>query len=172
MAPDIVMMSNYENEYMLLARTLYQQKVNVAGFYSILGGGFNYKFVKEMPDVSQYMMDVNHWYNPKREKAQALKKRVEAGGELFTFEVYLGYTRHAAGRFAGARRLGRQGEADRRAGQLDLQGRADALRADQVRQRPEPGRQPAVMQSLKGDIEVIAPDEFASAKAVFPKPKL
>ena len=52
------MMSNYGNEYMLLARTLYQQKVNVAGFYSILGGGFNYKFVKEMPDVSQYMMDV------------------------------------------------------------------------------------------------------------------
>ncbi|MBV8166938.1 MAG: ABC transporter substrate-binding protein, partial [Alphaproteobacteria bacterium] len=65
LAPDIVMMSNYGNEYMLLARTLYQQKVNVAGFYSILGGGFNYKFVKEMPDVSQYMMDVNHWYNPK-----------------------------------------------------------------------------------------------------------
>ena len=92
LAPDIVMMSNYGNEYMLLARTLYQQKVNVAGFYSILGGGFNYKFVKEMPDVSQYMMDVNHWFNPKSEKAQALKKRVEAGGALFTFEVYLTYS--------------------------------------------------------------------------------
>jgi len=62
------MMSNYQNEYMLLARTLYQQKVNVAGFFSILGGGFNYKFVKEMPDVSQYMMDVNHWFNPKSER--------------------------------------------------------------------------------------------------------
>jgi branched-chain amino acid transport system substrate-binding protein len=92
LAPDIVMMSNYGNEYMLLARTLYQQKVNVAGFFSILGGGFNYKFVKEMPDVSQYMMDVNHWFNPRSEKAQALKKRVEAGGALFTFEVYLTYT--------------------------------------------------------------------------------
>ena len=34
------------------------------------------------------------------------------------------------------------------------------------------GAKPAVMQSLKGDIEVIAPEEFASAKAVFPKPKL
>ena len=34
------------------------------------------------------------------------------------------------------------------------------------------GGRPAVMQSLKGDIEVIAPEEFASAKAVFPKPKL
>jgi branched-chain amino acid transport system substrate-binding protein len=56
-APDIVMMSNYQNEYVLLARTLYQQKVNVAGFFSMLGGGFNYKFAKEQPDVSQYMMD-------------------------------------------------------------------------------------------------------------------
>ena len=34
------------------------------------------------------------------------------------------------------------------------------------------GGKPAVMQALKGDIEVIAPEEFASAKAVFPKPKL
>ena len=42
-----------------------------------------------------------------------------------------------------------------------------------VRQRPEPrARKPAVMQALKGDIEVIAPEEFASAKAVFPEPKL
>ena len=45
-----------------------------------------------MPDVSQYMMDVNHWFNPKSSKAQALKKRVEATGALFTFEVYLTYT--------------------------------------------------------------------------------
>ena len=34
------------------------------------------------------------------------------------------------------------------------------------------GGRPATMQSLKGEIEVIAPEEFASAKAVFPKPKL
>src|SRR5690348_12094389 len=91
-APDLVMMSNYQNEYVLLARTLYQQKVNLAGFYSFLGGGFNYKFVKEMPDVSQYMMDTNHWFNPKSEKAQALKKRVEATKALFTYELYLSYS--------------------------------------------------------------------------------
>ena len=74
--PDLVIISNYQNEYVLLARTLHQQKVDLAGIFSVLGGGFNYKFVKEMPDVSQYMMDVNHWYNPKSAKAQELKKRV------------------------------------------------------------------------------------------------
>jgi branched-chain amino acid transport system substrate-binding protein len=172
-APDIVMMSNYQNEYMLLARTLYQQKVNVAGFYSILGGGFNYKFVKEMPDVSQYMMDVNHWFNPKSEKAQALKKRVEAGGALFTFEVYLGYSTAML-----------LADSLERAGSADKAKLTDAIASSTFKAELMPygptkfvngqnqGAKPAVMQSLKGDIEVIAPEEFASAKAVFPKPKL
>jgi len=172
MAPDIVMMSNYGNEYMLLARTLFQQKVNVSGFYSILGGGFNYKFVKDMPDVSQYMMDVNHWFNPKSAKAQELKKRVEAAGALFTFEVYLTYSNVML--LADA--LEHAGSADKE--KLTAALAASTYKADLLPYGPtkfvngqNQGGRPAVMQSLKGDIEVIAPEEFASAKAVFPKPK-
>jgi branched-chain amino acid transport system substrate-binding protein len=172
-APDIVMMSNYGNEYMLLARTLYQQKINVAGFYSILGGGFNYKFVKEMPDVSQYMMDVNHWFNPKSQKAQDLKKRVEAGGALFTFEVYLTYSNVML--LADA--LEKAGSADKE--KLTAALAASDYKADLLPYGPtkfvngqNQGGKPGVMQSLKGEIEVIAPQEVASAKAVFPKPKL
>ncbi len=171
-APDIVMMSNYQNEYMLLARTLYQQKVNLAGFFSILGGGFNYKFVKEMPDVSQYMMDVNHWFNPKSDKAQAMKKRVEAGGGLFTFEVYLAYSTV----MLLADSLERAGSADK--DKLIAAIAGSAFKAELMPYGPtkfvdgqNQGARPAVMQSLKGDIEVIAPEEFASAKAVFPRPK-
>jgi branched-chain amino acid transport system substrate-binding protein len=173
MAPDIIMMSNYGNEYMLLARTLFQQKVNVAGFFSILGGGFNYKFVKEMPDVSQYMMDVNHWYNPRSDKAGALKKRVEAGGALFTFEVYLSYTNVMF--LADA--LDRAGSADKEKLTAALAG--SAFKAELMPYGPtkfvngqNQGGRPAVMQSLKGDIEVIAPEDVSSAKAVFPRPKL
>ena len=173
LAPDIVMMSNYGNEYMLLARTLYQQKVNVAGFFSILGGGFNYKFVKEMPNVSQYMMDVNHWYNPKSPQAQALKKRVEATGALFTFEVYLTYSNVML--LADA--LEHAGSADK--SKLTAALAASTFKAELMPYGPtrfvdgqNQGGRPATMQSLKGEIEVIAPEEFASAKAVFPKPKL
>ena len=54
------------------------QKVDVAGIFSVLGGGFNYKLVKEQPEVAQYMMDFNHWYNPKSAKAQEMRKAVEA----------------------------------------------------------------------------------------------
>ena len=171
LAPDIVMMSNYGNEYMLLARTLYQQKVNVAGFFSILGGGFNYKFVKEMPNVSQYMMDVNHWYNPKSPQAQALKKRVEATGALFTFEVYLTYSNVML--LADA--LEHAGSADK--SKLTAALAASTFKAELMPYGPtrfvdgqNQGGRPATMQSLKGEIEVIAPEEFASAKAVFPIP--
>jgi branched-chain amino acid transport system substrate-binding protein len=172
LAPDVVMMSNYGNEYMLLARTLHQQKVNVAGFFSILGGGFNYKFVKEMPDVSQYMMDVNHWFNPRSEKAQALKKRVEAGGALFTFEVYLTYTNVML--LADA--LEHAGSADK--DKLTAALSESTFKAELMPYGPtkfvngqNQGARPGVMQSLKGEIEVIAPEEFASAKGIFPRPK-
>jgi branched-chain amino acid transport system substrate-binding protein len=171
--PDLVMMSNYQNEYTLLARTLYQQKINVAGFFSILGGGFNYKFVKEMPDVSQYMMDVNHWYNPKSEKAVALKKRVEATGALYTFEVYLAYT--VVQLLADA--LEHAGSADKE--KLTAALNASTFKAELMPYGPtkfvngqNEGGRPGVMQAIKGDIVLIAPDDVAEAKAVFPKPKL
>ena len=171
-APDLVMMSNYQNEYVLLARTLYQQKVNLAGFYSFLGGGFNYKFVKEMPDVSQYMMDTNHWFNPKSEKAQALKKRVEADKALFTYELYLSYS--VVMLLVDA--LEHAGSADKEKLLAALS--ASTYKADLLPYGPtkfvngqNQGGRAATLQSLKGEIEVIAPAEFASAKAVFPRPK-
>jgi branched-chain amino acid transport system substrate-binding protein len=173
LAPDIVMMSNYQNEYVLLARTLYQQKVNVAGFYSILGGGFNYKFAKEQPDVSQYMMDVNHWYNPKSEKALALKKRVEAAGKEFTFEVYLAYT--VVGLLADA--LEHAGSADKE--KLTAALNASTFKAELMPYGPtkfvngqNEGGRPEVMQANKGDILVVEPAEFAETQPVFPRPKL
>jgi branched-chain amino acid transport system substrate-binding protein len=172
MAPDLVIMSNYQNEYVLLARTLFQQKVNLAAMFSVLGGGFNYKFVKEMPDVSQYMMDTNHWFNPKSAKAQEMKKRVEAGGNLFTFEVYLTYSSVML-----------LADALERAKSQDKEKVIEALTASTwfpellpygptkfVNGQNQGGR-PAVLQSLKGEIEVIHPAEFASATAMFPKPK-
>jgi branched-chain amino acid transport system substrate-binding protein len=37
------------------------------------------------------MMDYNHWFAPTNPKAQEMKRKVEATGTLFTFEVYLAY---------------------------------------------------------------------------------
>jgi branched-chain amino acid transport system substrate-binding protein len=86
--PDLVIPANYYNEYVLLARTMQQQRVRPKGIYSVLGGAASsYKFVKEFPEASQYIMDCNHWFDPNNPKALALKKKIEAKNEFYTYEV-------------------------------------------------------------------------------------
>jgi len=170
--PDMLMMSNYQNEYVLLARTLHQQRVDLAGMFSVLGGGFNYKFAQDLPDVAEHMMDYNHWFAPTNPKAQAMKKRVEGMNTLFTFEVYLAYN---------AVKLIADGL--ERAGSADKERLTAALAASTWSDHFMPygptrfvdgqnlGGEAAALQIQKGDIEVVYPTQFASAKAVFPKPK-
>src|ERR1700730_6880381 len=91
--PDLVIPANYYNEYVLLARSMQQQRVRPKAIYSVLGGAASsYKFVKEFPESAQYIMDCNHWFDPKNSKALALKKKVEDKGEFFTYEVYMNYS--------------------------------------------------------------------------------
>ena len=76
--PDVVIMSNYQNEYVLLARTLHQQRVDLAGMFSVPGGGLHYKPAQDQSDVGQHMMDVNHWFNQRNARAPDGRQR---GGE-------------------------------------------------------------------------------------------
>ncbi len=170
--PDLVIMSNYQNEYVLLARTLHQQKVDVAAMFSVLGGGFNFKLVQEQPEVAQHMMDFNHWYNPKSAKAVAMRKRVEAGGGLFTFEVYLSYTS-----------IMLYADALQRAGSADKEKVIAALAASTWSDHILPygptkfvdgqnqGGRAALLQASKTDIDVVWPNEFAAAKPTYPRTK-
>ena len=171
--PDLVIMSNYVNEYVLLARTLNQQKVDLAGMFSVLGGGFNYKLVKDLPEVAENMMDYNHWFNPKSSKAQDLKKRVEAAGALFTFEVYLTY--NAVMLLADALERAKAADKDKLIEALAT----SSWSTDIVPYGPtkfvngqNEGGKAAGLQVQKGDIEVVYPAQFASASAVFPKPRV
>src|SRR5215469_9072664 len=92
-SPDLVIPANYYNEYVLLARTMQQQRIRPKGIYSVLGGAASsYKFVKEFPEAAQFIMDCNHWFDPKNPKALELKKKVEAKGEFYTYEVYMNYS--------------------------------------------------------------------------------
>ena len=53
---DILIPSNYINEYTLMARGLNQQRVELKAIYSILGGAAsNIKFVRENNEVAQYL---------------------------------------------------------------------------------------------------------------------
>ncbi|MEY2781504.1 MAG: hypothetical protein RL307_1208 [Pseudomonadota bacterium] len=170
--PDLVIISNYQNEYVLLARTLHQQKVDLAGIFSVLGGGFNYKLVKEQPEVAQYMMDFNHWYNPRSAKAQEMRKAVEAKGGLFTFEVYCGY--NAVKCYVDAIERAKSADREKVIAALETSTWSDHFMpygpTKFVNGQNQGGRA-ALLQASKTDIDVVWPNEFAAIKPIFPKPK-
>ena len=170
--PDLVIPADYYNEYVLLARTMLQQRVKPKGIYSILGGAASsYKFVKEFPDAAKYIMDCNHWFDPRSAKALDLKKKVEAKGQFFTYEVYLNYSC-----------VGLLADAVQRAASTDRAKITDALASSTFSGHIMPygptkfvngqnqGAAPANTQVLDNDIKVILPAAFANAKPVFPIP--
>ena len=170
--PDLVIMSNYQNEYVLLARTLHQQKVDLAGMFTVLGGGFNYKFVKEMPEVAQYTMDFNHWYNPRNPKSLDMRKRVEAKGDLFTFEVYCAY--NAVKCYADGLERAKTQDKEKVIAALEASTWADHFMPygpTKFVNGQNTGGRAVLLQASKTDIDVVWPNEFAAVKPVFPRPK-
>ena len=170
--PDLVIPADYYNEYVLLARTMQQQRVRPKGIYSVLGGAASsYKFVKEFPEAAQYIMDCNHWFDPKNAKAIELKKKVEGKGEFFTYEVYMNYS--CVLLLADA--LERAGSADRAKITAALEsstfaGHVMPYGPTKFVNGQNQGAAPVNTQVLGNDIQVILPAAFASAKPVFPMP--
>jgi branched-chain amino acid transport system substrate-binding protein len=170
--PDLVIPANYYNEYVLLARTLLQQKIRPKGIYSVLGGAASsYKSVKEFPEAAQYIMDCNHWFDPKNAKALELKKKIEAKGEFYTYEVYMNYS--CVLLLADA--LERAGSADRAKIIAALEsstfaGHVMPYGPTKFVNGQNQGAAPVNTQVIDKDIQVILPAKFASAKAVFPMP--
>jgi branched-chain amino acid transport system substrate-binding protein len=170
--PDLVIPANYYNEYVLLARTMQQQHVKPKGVYSVLGGAASsYKFVKEFPEAAKYIMDCNHWFDPKNPKALELKKKVEAKGQFFTYEVYLNYSCV----LLTADALARAGAADRAKliealASSTFSGHVMPYGPTKFVNGQNEGAAPANTQVLDNDIKVVLPEKFAQAKPVFPIP--
>ena len=171
--PDLIIPSNYKNEFILMARTLQQQRVRPkVGIYAVLGGAAsNIAFAKQYPEAAEYIMDCNHWFNPTKELSKAFIKKVADKGWDLTYEVMLNYT---------CMRV--LADAIERAGAPDRAKIIAALASSTYNDHIMPygptkfvngqndGAQPANTQILKANIEVIYPQEFASAKAAFPIP--
>ena len=171
--PDLVIPANYYNEYVLLARTMQQQRVQPKGIYSVLGGAASsYKFVKEFAEAAQYIMDCNHWFDPRNPKSAALRKKVENKGEFYTYEVFMNYSCVLL-----------LADAIERAGSAERPKLISALESSTFAGHVMPygptrfvngqnqGAAPVNTQVLGNDIQVIFPDTFASAKPVFPIPR-
>ncbi len=168
--PDIVIPANYYNEYALLVRTMQQQKVTPKAIYSVLGGAASsYKFVKEFPEAANGIIDCNHWFNPKDKRSAELRKRVEAKGLFYSYEIFNTYT---------AMML--LADALNRAKSTDKAALTDALEKSTFSDHFMPygptkfvngqntGAQPLMTQVAKGDIKVIVPREYREIDPVFP----
>ena len=168
--PDIVIPANYYNEYALLVRTMQQQKVTPKAIYSVLGGAASsYKFVKEFPEAARGIIDCNHWFNPKDKRAQDLKKRVEAKGLFFSYELFMTYTS-----------MWLLADALERAKSMDRAALIDALEKSTFADHIMPygptkfvngqnqGAQPLMTQVLNKDIKVIIPRDYREADPLFP----
>jgi len=168
--PDIVIPANYYNEYALLVRTMQQQKVTPKAIYSVLGGAASsYKFIKEFPDASNGIIDCNHWFNPKDPRSQDLKKRAEAMGLFFSYELFMTYTTMTL-----------LADSINRANSVDREAIRQALLSSTFSSHIMPygptqfidgqniGGRPLMTQVLNGDIKVILPVEYREAQPRFP----
>jgi branched-chain amino acid transport system substrate-binding protein len=171
--PDLVIPADYYNEYVLLARTMQQQRMRPKGIYSVLGGAASsYKFVKEFPEAAQYIMDCNHWFDPRNPKALALKKKIEDRGEFYTYEVFMNYSCI----LLVADALERAGSAERAKITVALEnstfsGHVMPYGPTKFVNGQNQGAAPVNTQVLGNDIQVIFPQTFATAKPVFPMPR-
>ena len=170
MQPDIVIPANYYNEYALLVRTMQQQRIVPKAIYSVLGGAASqYKYVQEFPEASNGIIDCNHWFNPKDPRAQALRKRVEAQGKFFNYEVFLTYTAmmYLADAIENAKSRDR--------GAI-TQALANSTYSDHIMPYGQTkvvdgqnmGARPLMTQVLDGDIKVIFPTDYREATPLFP----
>ena len=169
---DMLIPSNYLNEYTLMARALLQQRVDLKAIYSILGGAAsNIKFVRENNDVAQYVMDCNHWYDPNKELSKALRQNVADAKLDLTYDIMCSYATVQV--IADA--LERAGSDDRvkmiealGASTFDSimpYGPTKFVKGDNQASQP-------VNTQIRGDkIELVFPKKFATAEAVFPIPQ-
>lgn len=170
--PDLVIPSSYYGEFALLARTMQQQRIKPKGIYAVLNGAAsNYRFVKEFNEAAQFVMDCNHWHDPRKPVAEALRKQVEASGKFWTYNIPLNYSC-----------VGLLADAIERAGSADKAKVTEALAASTYAGHIMPygptkfvdgqnqGGAPVNTQVQGNDIKVIFPTDFADAKPVFPRP--
>lgn len=170
--PDLLIPSSYYGEFVLLARTLQQQRIRPKGIYAVLNGAAsNFRFVKEFPEAAQYVMDCNHWHDPRKDEAQALRKTVEAAGNFWTYNIPLNYS--CVKLLADA--IERAGTGERAAITAALaastyDGHVMPYGPTTFENGQNLGAAPVNTQVQDGDIKVIFPADFADAQPVFPVP--
>jgi branched-chain amino acid transport system substrate-binding protein len=172
--PDLVIPSSYYAEFVLLSRTMQQQRIRPKGIYCVLNGAAsNFRFVREFPEAANLVMDCNHWADPRNPKTAELRRQVEAQNRFWLYNIALNYS--AVMLVADA--LERAGRADRAALIQALAATDERFTKHIMPYGPtrfvngqNQGAAPVNTQVQGNDIKVIFPREFADAQPIFPFP--
>lgn len=170
--PDLVIPSSYYAEFVLLARTMQQQRIRPKGIYCVLNGAAsNFRFVREFGDAANLVMDCNHWADPRKPKTAELRRMVEAQNRFWLYNIALNYS--AVMLVADA--LERAGRADRAALTQALAATDGNFTKHIMPYGPthfangqNQAAAPVNTQVQNGDIKVIFPRDFADAQPVYP----
>jgi branched-chain amino acid transport system substrate-binding protein len=170
---DVVIPSTYYPAHSLIMRTMAEQRVDAGAVVSVYGGaGSQYRFIKDVGRIADYMLDGNHWYNHKHPRvAGVIAAFDKAYGQPFAYEWMLGYQSAWVLK-----------DALERAGAADRDRVRDALAKTNLRDQIVPypivfdehGQNPQaralLMQVQNGKIAVVYPQEFAEARPIIPVP--
>jgi branched-chain amino acid transport system substrate-binding protein len=170
---DVVIPSTYYPAHSLIIRTMAEQRVDTGAVVSVYGGaGSQYRFIKDVGKLADYMLDGNHWYNPRHPRIAAIIAAFErAYQQPFAYEWMLAY--QSAWVLKDA--LERAGAADREKVRdaLAKTGLQDAIvpypiAFDDKGQNPH--ARALLMQVQSGRIAVVYPPDVAEAKPLLPVP--
>lgn len=173
--PDLVVVSGYFGDGLLIARTAAEHRLETKAVMGIANGGFsNPKFLADQPQLADLIMDGNYWHNPRSERAkrvmEAYQKRFGATMSSHSVQSYsaLMVLRDA---------LERTGSPDRAKVReaLSKTNLSDHILPQGPIQFDKTGEnvnaQPALLQNQGAKTVVVGPAQFVEAKAAFPVPR-
>jgi branched-chain amino acid transport system substrate-binding protein len=170
--PDLVVATTYYPDGILLLRAMKELRVKPTVFNSCVGSAFSKpSFVKEMGDLSEHLMDLNYGYNLNSPIAKKVFAAYEKKyGQKMSNEAAHGY--EAVKILADALERGKSAEQEKvrqalaktnyNGSILPVKG---ALKFDA---KGQANCWPVFFQIQGQEIQVVWPDEFSTAKPVFP----
>lgn len=172
---DVVVVSGYFGDGLLIARTATEHRLETRAVMGIANGGFsNPKFLADQPQLADLILDGNYWHNPRSERArrvmEAYQKRFNAPMSSHSVQSYsaMMVLRDALERAASPDRTKiREALAKTNLAEHILpQG---PIQFDKTGENVN--AQPALLQNQGGKTVVVGPPQFTEAKAVFPVPR-
>ncbi|MCA1952257.1 MAG: ABC transporter substrate-binding protein, partial [Hyphomicrobiales bacterium] len=168
--PDLVIPSSYYGEFVLLARTMQQQRIRPKAIYAVLNGAAsNFRFVTEFPAAAELVMDCNHWPDHRNPKTAQVRAEAQRAGKFWLYNTPLNYS--SVMLLADA--IERAGSADRikiieALNSSTFAGHIMPYGPTKFVEGQNQGAQAVNTQVQGGDIKIVFPAAFANAKPIFP----